>query len=195
MSARKPGYTTRVLSTPYPKKDAFNSLHMPVYESVAFEFEKAEDIADAFQDRKPAHVYSRSSNPTIEYFEQKIAAVTEARGVLAVASGMAAIANIVFALVSKGENILTTSHLFGHTYGLFHKTIPDLGIETRFVDLLDPGSLESKIDSNTRMIFFETVTNPQLEVVDIAQIVALAAGHGIIVVADSTLTPCNVFNA
>jgi len=195
MADRKPGYTTRVLSTPYPKKDPFNSLHMPVYDTVAFEFEKAEDIADAFQDRKPAHAYSRSSNPTVEYFEQKIATVTDARGVLAVTSGMAAISNLVLAVVEKGENILTSSHLFGHTYGLFSKTLPDLGIETRFVDLLDAEGLDKHIDQKTRMIFFETVTNPQLEVFDIRKLVALAARHNILVVADSTLTPCNVFNA
>ena len=195
MSSRKQGYTTKVLSTAYPKQDAFNSLQMPVYETVAFEFETAEDIADAFQDRKPAHVYSRSSNPTVEYFEHKVADVTDARGVLAVTSGMAAISNVILAVVRSGENILTSSHLFGHTYGLFRKTLPDLGIETRFVDLLNPDSLEKHIDEKTRMIFFETVTNPQIEVVDIQKLVTITAKFKLLVVADSTLTPCNVFNA
>ena len=195
MAAREKGYTTKVLSTKYPKKDAFNSLHMPVYESVAFEFETAEDIADAFQDKKPAHVYSRSSNPSVEYFERKVADVTDARAVLAVTSGMAAISNVILAVVQSGENILTSSHLFGHTYGLFRKTLPDLGIETRFADLLDPDSLEKHIDKNTRMIFFETVTNPQLEIADISKLVGIAKRFNLLVVADSTLTPCNVFNA
>ncbi len=195
MAEQTKGFTTKVLSTPYPKKDAFNSLHMPVYDTVAFEFDTSQDIADAFQDRKPAHVYSRSSNPSVEYFERKLAAVTDARAVLALTSGMAAISNAIMAVVQQGENFLTSTHLFGHTYGLFNRTLPDLGIETRFCDLLDTGNIEKHIDGNTRLIFFETVTNPQLEVVDIAEIIKLAGKHDILVMADSTLTPCNVFNA
>ena len=182
MAANKRGFTTRVLSTPYPRKDAFNSLQMPVYDTVAYEFETAEDIADAFQDRKPAHVYSRSSNPTIEYFERKVAEATDARGVLAVTSGMAAISNVILAVVQKGENMITSPHLFGHTYGLFKKTLPDLGIDVRFTDISDSRKLEACIDKNTRLIFFETVTNPQLEVADIRKLVDICSKHKILLV-------------
>ena len=195
MAEREPGFTTKMLTTPYAKKDPYNSLHMPVYETGAFEFESSEDIAAAFQDRKPAHAYSRSTNPSVEYLERKVVAATGGRAALAMASGMAAISNTILALVRPGENILVSPHLFGHTYGLFHKTLKNLCIEARFCNLLDYENLEKNIDENTRLLFFETVTNPQLEVVDIKKLVNIAQQNNIIVVVDSTLTPINVFNA
>jgi len=195
MAVKELGFTTKMLTTPYAKQDPYNSLHMPVYETGAFEFESAEDIADAFQDKKPAHAYARSSNPSVEYLERKVVAATGGRAALAMASGMAAISNTILALVRPGENILVSPHLFGHTYGLFHKTFRNLCIEARSCDLLDHENLEKNIDENTRLLFFETVTNPQLEVVNIRKLVKIAQKHNIIVVADSTLTPINVFNA
>jgi len=184
-----------MLTAPYIKNDPFNALNMPVYETVAYEFETAEDIAAAFQDKKLAHAYSRSSNPSVEYLESKIVSATGGRAALALSSGMAAITNTILALVKPGENILCSPNLFGHTYGLFSKTLPGLGIEVHFCDLLDPGSIKKNIDTNTRLLFFETVTNPQLEVADIAGLVRIARKNKILVVADSTLTPMNVFNA
>lgn len=195
MVAKELGFTTKMLTTPYAKQDPYNSLHMPVYETGAFEFESAEDIADAFQDKQPAHAYSRSTNPSVEYLERKVLAATGGRAALAMASGMAAISNTILALVRPGENILVSPHLFGHTYGLFHITLRNLCIEARFCDLLDYENLEKNIDENTRLLFFETVTNPQLEVVNIRKLVKIAKKHNIIIVADSTLTPINVFNA
>ncbi len=184
-----------MLSAPYLKKDPFNALHMPVYETVAYEFETAEDIAATFQDRKPAHVYSRSTNPSVEFLESKIVAATGSRAALALSSGMAAIANCILALVRPGENILSSANLFGHTYGLFTKTLPSLGIEVRFCNLLDTAGPGKHMDDNTRLLFFETVTNPQLEVANIGELVRIARKHRVPVVADSTLTPFNVFNA
>jgi O-acetylhomoserine (thiol)-lyase len=195
MPENKKGFTTRMLTAPYLRKDPFNSLQMPVYETVAYEFDTAEDIAAAFQDRKPAHAYSRSTNPSVEYLESKIIAATGARAALALSSGMAAIVNAILALVRPGENILSSPNLFGHTYGLFSKTLTGLGIEVRFCNLLDTPNLEKNMDANTRLVFFETVTNPQLEVADIGELVRLAKKRGTLVMADSTLTPFNVFNA
>jgi O-acetylhomoserine (thiol)-lyase len=195
MASKELGFTTKMLTTPYAKQDPYNSLHMPVYETGAYEFESSEDIADAFQDKKQAHAYSRSTNPSVEYLERKIVAATGGRAALAMASGMAAISNTILALVRPGENILVSPHLFGHTYGLFSKTLRNLCIEARFCDLLDYDNIEKHIDENTRLLFFETVTNPQLEVADIRKLVKIAHKHNIIVVADSTLTPVNVFNA
>lgn len=195
MAAKKLGFTTRMLTTPYAKKDPYNSLHMPVYETVAYEFESAEDIAGAFQDKKPAHAYSRSTNPSVEYLERKVVAATGGRAALAMASGMAAISNTILALVRPGENILVSMHLFSHTYDLFHKTLRNLCLEARVCNLLDYENLEKNIDENTRLLFFETVTNPQLEVVNIKKLVNIARKYNIVVVADSTLTPINVFNA
>jgi O-acetylhomoserine (thiol)-lyase len=111
------------------------------------------------------------------------------------ASGMAAISNTILALVRPGENILVSKHLFSHTYDLFHKTLRNLCLEARVCNLLDYENLEKNIDENTRLLFFETVTNPQLEVVNIRKLVNIARKHNVIVVADSTITPINVFSA
>lgn len=195
MNEKKYGYTTRALNTPYPKPDAHNSLNFPVYDSVAFEFDSAEDIADAFQDRKKAHTYSRVTNPSVEYFEEKIKNITGAHAVIAMSSGMAAITSVFMSLVKPGENILASPRLFAHTYGLFEKTLTGLGIECRFVNVLNQEEIERSIDNKTRIVFFETVTNPQLEIADIENIKNIAEKHEILLVVDSTITPLNVFDS
>ncbi len=193
MSEQK--FITKILHNPFLKEDPHGSLHMPVYENVAFEFKSAEDIELAFQRKKPAHMYSRISNPTIEAFEQRIRAVTDAAGVVALSSGMAAISNVILAVAGEGDNIVTSKHLFGNTYSLFASTLKDWGLETRFTDLTQVDKIEPLIDAKTKAIFFETVTNPQLEVVDIKALSKLAKAKNILLIADTTLTPPYAFKA
>lgn len=188
-------FTTRSLHVPFPKKDVHKALDMPIYESVAFEFDSAEDIAANFRGELPAHVYSRTSNPTVEYFEQKMKALTGAHQVLALSSGMAAIANTVLSICRNGDNIISGHHLFAHTYSLFDQSLRNYGIETRFVDTTDPVAVEKLVDENTRAIYFETVTNPQLEIADISNLSAIARKNNLLLIADSTLTPPLVFDA
>ena len=191
----KKGFTTKALHTPFPKKDAYNALHMPVYDGAAFEFDSAQDIADSFEGKKFAHAYSRTSNPTVEYFEHKMKAISGAYGVVALSSGMAAISNLILTLTEKGDNIISSNHLFGHTYALFHQTLASMGIEVRFADMGNPEEVEAKMDLNTRAVFFETITNPQLEIIDIEKLSALAHRKGVVIVSDSTLTPPYVFDS
>jgi O-acetylhomoserine (thiol)-lyase len=191
----KPGFTTRSLNVPYSKNDPHKSLQMPLYESVAFEFDSAEQIEANFKGEFAAHVYSRSSSPTVEYFEQKLKTLTDSHDVLAVSSGMAAIANSIMAVTKSGENIISGHQLFGHTWALFNQTLAEFGLETRFVNLQDFDRIEAAIDKNTRAIYFETVTNPQLEIADIEELAEIARKHDLLLIADSTLTPPNIFNA
>jgi O-acetylhomoserine (thiol)-lyase len=188
-------FTTRSLNIPFPKKDPHNALAMPVYESVAFEFDSAEDIAANFRGEFPAHTYSRTSNPTVEYFENKVRSLTEAHHVLAVTSGMAAISATMLAICKQGDNIISGKNLFGHTLALFEKSLSDYGVETRFVDTTKLDLIEPLIDQNTRAIYFETVTNPQLEIADISWLVKIADKHGILLITDSTITPPSVFSS
>jgi len=190
---KKLDFITKILHNPFLKEDAHGSFHMPVYENVAFGFKTAEDIEQAFQRKKPAHMYSRISNPTVEAFEQRIRAVTEAAGVIALSSGMAAITNVLLGIAVQGDNIVTTKHLFGNTYSLFTKTLKEWGLEARFVDLTDPKQVEKAIDNRTKAVFFETITNPQLEVVDVKAIAEIAKAKNIPVIADTTLTPPYAF--
>ena len=188
-------FITKILHTPFLKEDPHGSLHMPVYENVAFEFKNGAEMELAFQRKKPAHMYSRISNPTVEAFEQRVRAVTDAIGVVALSSGMAAISNVFLAVARQGDNIITTKHLFGNTYSLFMKTLKEWGLETRFTDLTDVKNMEPLADEKTRAVFFETVTNPQLEVVDIKAIADWTKAKNILVVADTTLTPPYTFKS
>lgn len=191
---KKQGFTTKSLNIPFPKKDPHNSLQIPLYESVAYDFETSEQIEANFRGDYPAHVYSRASSPTVEYFEQKMRTLLDASGVLAVSSGMAAISNVMLAIVRPGENVISGNRLFGHTWALFTQTLADLGLEFRLTDLTDEQAIEGMIDENTRAIYFETVTNPQLDVADIDMLARIARKHNLVLVADSTITPPNVFN-
>ena len=192
---KKCGFTTQSLNVPFSKKDPHNSLQMPLYESVAFEFDSAEQIEANFRGEYLAHSYSRTSSPTVEYLEIKLKSLLHAKNVLAVSSGMAAISDAILTITRQGDNIISGNRLFGHTYALFSQTFSELGIEFRFNALEKAEEIEQLIDSNTRAIFFETVTNPQLDIADIEMLSSIARKHNIILIADSTITPSNVFNA
>ncbi len=191
----KKGYSTKSIHSSLPQKDAYNALHMPVYDGVAYEFDSAEDIEASFKGQKVAHAYSRTSNPTVEHLELKLKSVTESHGVIALSSGMAAISNALLALVEKGGNLVSSNHLFGHTYALLKNTIQEWGIEVRFVDMSNVEEVEGSIDDKTRVLFFETITNPQLEIVDVRKIAQIAHKNNALVMVDSTLTPPYVFNS
>ncbi len=191
----KNSFTTKSLNVAFPKDDPHRALHMPIYESVAFDFESSEDIAANFRGELPAHVYSRTGNPTVEYLEAKMKALTGAHKVIAVASGMAAISTSMLAICKNGDNIISSNHLFGHTYALFQSNMKDLGIEVRFCDLSKKDEIEKRIDENTKAIYFETVTNPQLEIANISLLNEIARNKNLVLVADSTLTPPNVFRS
>jgi len=192
---KKKSFTTRALHVEFPKNDPHRALHFPIYESVAFDFDSAENIAANFRGEYPAHVYSRTSNPTVEYLEKKMRTLTGAYQALAVSSGMAAISTTVLALCKSGDNLISGNHLFGHTYALFNQTLPAFGIETRFANMTDLNEIESLIDDKTQAIFLETVTNPQLEIADLEALSIIARKHGIALVCDSTLTPPSVLTS
>lgn len=189
------GFTTKALHTRYPKKDVHGALRPPLYDSVAFEFENAGQIQQAFEGRVPAHTYSRISNPTVEDFEQRMRVLTESLGVIAVSSGMAAITNVILALASAGTNIVSSRHLFGNTVSLFEKTLADWGLEVRYADMSRPDDIQGKIDENTRALYLESITNPQLEVVDILAVSQCAREFALPLVLDGTLTTPFLFKS
>ncbi len=189
------GFTTRIIHTPFAKEDANRALQQPIYSNAAFDFESAEQMELAFQGRLPVHAYSRISNPTVENFELRIKQITGALNVTALSSGMAAVSNTIFMLASSGTNIIASKHLFGNTYVFFESTIREFGIETRFCDLTNNEEVKANIDGNTVAVFVETITNPQLEVVDLLSLSHTAHENNVPLVADTTLTPPNVFSA
>ena len=186
---------TQAIHQPYKRRDAYDALSMPVYNAVAFEFDNAEVMADAFCGRIDAPDYSRVENPTVTNLEQRVKALTGAENVIALNSGMAAISNTLFSVVEQGKNVITSRHLFGNTYSLLTSTLSRLGVEARLCDLTDVDAVERLIDDNTCCLFLEIMTNPQLEVVDVRALTEIAHQHGIPVIADTTLIPFTQFSA
>ena len=189
------GFTTKIIHTPFAREDANRALHQPIYSNSAFDFESAEQMELAFQGRLPVHAYSRITNPTVENLELRIKQITGALNVTALSSGMAAISNTILLLASSGSNIVASKHLFGNTYVFFESTIREFGIETRFCDLTNIEEVKANIDQNTVAVFVETITNPQLEVVDLESLSRVAHENNVPLISDSTLTPPNVFTA
>jgi O-acetylhomoserine (thiol)-lyase len=189
------GFATKAVHGAGSIKDLHAALRMPLYDSVAFEHESARDIQLSFEGKKPTHTYSRVSNPTVEDFEQRIRLLFDALGVIAVSSGMAAISNVIMALGQAGSNIVTSRFLFGNTVSLFEKTLKVWGLETRYVDMTDVQELDRSIDKKTCAIFFESITNPQLEVADVDKICRIATTYNIPVILDGTLTTPYIFKS
>jgi O-acetylhomoserine (thiol)-lyase len=189
------GYNTRSVQSRFRKKDPHGSLIMPVYDAVAFEADTAAELEASFRGRRPAHTYSRISNPTVEFFEQKLKDFSGASAVTAVASGMSAIASVLLAVAGSGDNIVTTRHIFGNTYSLLTDTLAQWGLQTIFADLTDPAAVEQAITEKTRAVFLETITNPGLEVADLAALGRLCRRKNILLLADTTLTPPYLLDA
>lgn len=182
------------VSLPYERRDAYGALSMPVYNAVAYEFDTAKDMADAFTGRVIAPDYSRTANPTVTNFERRVKALTGANDVTAMNSGMAAISMTMLALTASGKNIVTSRHMFGNTFDLLYNTLRRFGIETRLVDLTNVDEVERSIDANTCCVFMEIITNPQMEVADIKAIAEVAHRHQVPLVVDTTVIPFTEFS-
>jgi O-acetylhomoserine (thiol)-lyase len=180
---------TIAINTPFVRPDAYGSLAVPLYNNVAFEFQDAQEMADAFCNRIKAPDYARVENPTVTQFEQRVKALTGAEHVTAFNSGMAAIGNTLLSLCEKDNNIVSSHHLFGNTLALISNTLTRFGVEPRLTDLTNTEAVENAVDENTCCVFLEVLTNPQLEVADLQAITEIAHRKGVPVVADSTLIP------
>ncbi|MBO7115907.1 MAG: O-acetylhomoserine aminocarboxypropyltransferase/cysteine synthase [Prevotella sp.] len=180
---------TIAIDTPYVRPDAYGSLAVPIYNNVAFEFDDAAEMADAFCNRIKAPDYARVENPTVTNLEQRVRLLTNAAHVTAFNSGMAAISNTLLAVASQGKNIVTSHHLFGNTLALVSNTLLRFGVKPRLRDLTDLQTVEDAIDEHTCCVFLEIVTNPQLEVADLHAIAEIAHQKGVPLIVDSTVIP------
>lgn len=171
-------------------KDKYNSLKTPIYQSASFDFNTSNEMESAFRGESDAYTYSRISNPTVNALQDSIKVLSNADDVICVSSGMAAISNVFFTICQKGENIITSNYLFGNTYSFFESTLSSFGVETKFLDLNSIEEIEKSIDKNTRAIFLEIPTNPQLIIYDIEAISNLAEKNNLLLIVDnSVLTP------
>jgi len=166
---------------------------VPIYQTTSYVFKSAEHAANLFGLREFGNIYTRIMNPTTEVLEKRLAALDGGTGALAVASGQAAETLAILNITQAGQNVVSTSFLYGGTYNLFHYTFPKLGIEVRFVDTADPANVEAAIDEKTRLVYLESVGNPANNVNDFPAIARVAHDHGIPFFVDNTVTPPPLF--
>lgn len=160
----------------------------PIYQSTTYYYEKTKDMADLFDLKSDGYFYSRLSNPTVAAFEGKVAALEDGVCAIGCASGMSATTLAVFTVAGAGDNIVSSSAIYGGTYNLFAITLPKLGIECRFFNPDAPAEeIEKLIDCNTKMIFTETVANPAIVVLDFDKIAGIAKKHNVLFAVDNTL--------
>lgn len=186
---------TQAIHLEYERRDAYDSLSVPVYNTLAYEFDNAAVMAEAFTDKIKAPDYSRVENPTVTNLERRVAALTDAAHATAFNSGMAAISNTFMSLAAQGKNIVTSKHLFGNTYALLVATLRRFGVKVRLRDLTNIEAVREAIDDDTCCVFLEILTNPQLEVADLKAISEVAHEKNVPLVVDSTVIPFTQFSA
>ncbi len=160
----------------------------PIAQSTTFFYPKTQEMADLFDLKSDGYFYSRLANPTVAAFEGKVAALEGGVCAIGCASGMSATSLAIFTVAGAGDNILSSSAVYGGTYNLFSTTLPKLGIECRFFNPDAPAlEIEKLIDKNTKMIFTETVANPAIVVLDFDKIAQIAKKHKVLFAVDNTL--------
>jgi len=162
------------------------SRAVPIYQTTSYVFQDADHAGRLFALKEFGNVYTRIMNPTTDVFEKRVAALEGGAAGLATASGQAAETLALTTLAAAGDEIVSTTSLYGGTYNLFHYTLPRLGITVRFVDADDFDGLRAAINSKTRAVFTESLGNPKLDVADIEKLAAIAHEHGVPLVIDNT---------
>jgi O-acetylhomoserine (thiol)-lyase len=166
-----------------------NSRAVPIYATTSYVFDDAAHAARLFGLQEFGNIYTRIMNPTTGVFEERLAALEGGVGALGLASGQAAETLTILNLARSGQNIVSSTSLYGGTYNLFHYTLPKLGISVKFVDCSDLGAWAAAIDDNTRALYLETIGNPRLDVADIRGIAEVAHAAGIPLIVDNTCAP------
>jgi len=174
-------------------KDEHLTMAVPLYQTTAFEFKSTEHGANLFALKELGNIYTRLSNPTTDILEKRFAEVEGGGAAIATASGMSAIFYAISNVAEAGDNIVTSDKLYGGTYNQFVHTLKRFGIEVRFFDTFNPSSAEELIDEKTKAIFFESISNPSIDVIDIEAIVNVAKKHNIMSMVDNTVATPYLF--
>lgn len=180
------GLGTQALHAGQEPDPATGARAVPIYQTTSYVFESAEHAARLFGLEEFGNIYTRIMNPTVDVFEKRMAALEGGVGALGLASGSAAISLAALNITKSGQNLVSSSTLYGGTYNLFAHTFKDFGIEARFVDARDPNNFADAIDDDTRFLFCETLGNPACDVPDFEAIADVAHNHHIPFIVDNT---------
>lgn len=165
---------------------ATDSRAVPIYATTSYVFKDSAQAAGRFGLTESGNIYTRLMNPTSDVFEKRIAALEGGKAALAVATGSAAITYAIQNIALAGDHIVSSTNLYGGTYNLFANTLRDQGLTTTFVDPSNPANFEAAIKDNTKLLYAETLGNPNSDVIDLDAIAAIAHKHGIPFIVDST---------
>ena len=177
---------TKALHAGY-EKDTQGTMAVPIYMTTAYEFRDVEHAANLFSLKELGNIYTRLNNPTTDVFEKRFAELEGGEAALATSSGMSAIFFAIANSAEAGDNIVCAKQLYGGSLTQTAHTLKRFGIEARFFDVHKPEQIEALVDSKTKVIFFESLTNPSIDVADIDAIVEIANKHGILTVVDNTV--------
>ncbi|WP_049722153.1 O-acetylhomoserine aminocarboxypropyltransferase/cysteine synthase family protein [Gilvimarinus polysaccharolyticus] len=171
----------------YESEPTTKAATTPIYQTTSYTFDDTQHGADLFDLKVAGNIYTRIMNPTNAVLEARVAAMEGGIGGLAVASGMSAITYAIQCIAAAGDNIVSTSQLYGGTYNLFAHSFPRQGIEVRMASADDYDKLESLIDDNTKALFCESIGNPAGNIVDLEKLAAIAHKHGVVLIVDNTV--------
>ena len=187
MSNRKYKFETLQLHVGQEAPDpATDARAVPIYATTSYVFKDSAQAAGRFALTEPGNIYTRLMNPTSDVFEKRVAALEGGVAALATASGSAAITYAVQNIARAGDHIVSAANLYGGTYNLFANTLPEQGVETAFVDPAEPVNFENAIRDNTKLLYAETLGNPNADVIDLRAIAGIAHKHGIPLIVDNT---------
>jgi len=167
-------------------KNANNALNPPIYQTSTFVFDSIEHVEKVMSFESDDYVYTRGNNPTLRLFENRMTALEEGNGAVAFASGMAAISSVLFSFLKPGDNVIINKTLYGSSYNVVTHVLPQYNVSHKIADLSDTDRLSELIDENTKVIYFETPSNPNLMILDIRKICEIAKEKGVKVVIDNT---------
>ncbi|KTE75358.1 methionine gamma-lyase [Sphingopyxis sp. A083] len=180
------GFATRAIHAGYDAKANDGALVPPLHLSSTFVFETAEAGAEIFAGEREGYFYSRIANPTVDLLERRMAALEGAEAAVATASGMGAITAVFWSFLKSGDEIIVDQTLYGCTFAFMRHGLARFGVRVTHVDLTDPANLEACISAATKIVYFETPANPNMRLVDIAAVSAIARDHGARTVVDNT---------
>ena len=180
-------FDTLAVHAGYSPDPTTRSVAVPIYQTTSYAFDDTQHGADLFDLKVSGNIYTRIMNPTSDVLEQRLAALEGGIAALNVASGMAAITYAILTIAESGDNIIATGALYGGTYNLFAHTLPQYGIEVRFIDADDIAAVAANTDERTKAVFCESIGNPLGNVVDFAALADAAHAQGLPLIVDNTV--------
>jgi methionine-gamma-lyase len=179
------GFATRAIHAGY-EPDWQGAVNPPLYLSSSFEFASAEEGGQRFLGEVPGHIYSRISNPTLDLLEKRVAALEQAEAGLALSSGMGAITSVLWTFLSPGDEIITDTTIYGCTFAFMHHGLEKFGVKITHVDMTKPENVRDALTADTKVVYFETPSNPNMRLVDIEQVAHIVRRHGARTIVDNT---------